>query len=186
MAYDAKAKAFHNSLNKLHGDLQWAKTEGERGGLGLRSVDDMTAGEIIQEAAKTQDQSLASVQRMKQQIADSKQVGAETAQKLKGQTEQLKNIDADIMKVKSNLKRADLLLRAFMRRMMTDKVIMIFVCLIFCGIVGIIVYKVVDPQGADESGLNVPDEIVDPLGGADVRRRALRELRAPSRRLLFR
>ena len=36
----------------------------------------MTAGEIIQEAAKTQDQSLASVQRMKQQIADSKQVGA--------------------------------------------------------------------------------------------------------------
>ena len=38
MAYDAKAKAFHNSLNKLHGDLQWAKTEGERGGLGLRSV----------------------------------------------------------------------------------------------------------------------------------------------------
>ncbi len=146
----------------------------------------MTAGEIIQEAAKTQDQSLASVQRMKQQIADSKQVGAETAQKLKGQTEQLKNIDADIMKVKSNLKRADLLLRAFMRRMMTDKVIMIFVCLIFCGIVGIIVYKVVDPQGADESGLNVPDEVVDPLGGADVRRRALRELRAPSRRLLFR
>ena len=103
MAYDAKAKAFHNSLNKLHGDLQWAKTEGERGGLALRSVDDMTAGEIIQEAAKTQDQSLASVQRMKQQIADSKQVGAETAQKLKGQTEQLKNIDLDIMKVKSNL-----------------------------------------------------------------------------------
>ena len=113
-------------------------------------------------------------------------MGAETAQKLKGQTEQLKNIDADIMKVKSNLKRADLLLRAFMRRMMTDKVIMIFVCLIFCGIVGIIVYKVVDPQGADESGLNVPDEVVDPLGGADVRRRALRALRAPSRRLLFR
>ena len=32
-------------------------------------------------------------------------------------------------------------------------------------------------------GANVPDEIVDPLGGADVRRRALR---APSRRLLFR
>ena len=174
MAYDAKAKAFHNSLNKLHGDLQWAKTEGERGGLGLRSVDDMTAGEIIQEAAKTQDQSLASVQRMKQQIADSKQVGAETAQKLKGQTEQLKNIDADIMKVKSNLKRADLLLRAFMRRMMTDKVIMIFVCLIFCGIVGIIVFKVVNPEAADESGLNVPDAVVDPLGGADVRR-ALRE-----------
>ena len=38
----------------------------------------------------------------------------------------LRNIDADIMKVKSNLSRADLLLRAFMRKIMTDKIIMIF------------------------------------------------------------
>ena len=34
------------------------------------------------------------------------------------------NIDTDIMKVKSNLSRADLLIRAFMRKMATDKIIM--------------------------------------------------------------
>ena len=77
-----------------------------------------------------------------------------------------KNIDVDIMKVRSNLKRADLLLKAFMRRMMTDKVVMIFMCLIFCGVVGIIAYKIIDPKGADESGVNVPDSVVDPLGSS--------------------
>ena len=39
-------------------------------------------------------------------------------------------------------------------------------CLIFCGIVTIIVYKFVDPKGSDDSGLNVPDEVVNPLAGA--------------------
>ena len=48
-------------------------------------------------------------------------------------------------------------------------------CLIFCGVVGIIVFKAVNPEGADEAGLNVPDEVVNPLG--DVRRRLLFEQR---------
>merc|ERR1712087_398960 len=108
--------------------------------------------------------SLQSLGRMKAQLADTMQVGADTATKLKGQTEQLQNIDTDIMKVKSNLNRADLLIRAFMRRMATDKIIMVFMCLIFCGIIAIIVFKIVDPKGADESGVNVPDTVVDPLG----------------------
>ena len=47
----------------------------------------------------------------------STQALTQRAAKLKAQTEQLQNIDVDIMKVKSNLKRADLLLRAFMRRL---------------------------------------------------------------------
>ena len=49
---------------------------------------------------------------------------------------------------------------------MTDKVVMIFMCLIFCGVVGIIAYKIIDPKGADESGVNVPDSVVDPLGSS--------------------
>ena len=148
--YDAKAKAHHATLQKLHGDLQWAKTEGSAAAGGSKNVDEMTSGEIIQEGAGIQDKSKAAVDRMKRQIEESKQartdpgsttlasapasafasacacasafteacgartrvcarghappppaaqVGAETASKLKGQTEQLKNIDQDIMKV---------------------------------------------------------------------------------------
>jgi len=169
--YKVKEKEYHATLQKLNGDLQWAKSEMERSGLGLRSVDDMSTMEILQEGGKVQDQSLGSLARMRAQIADTMQVGTNTATKLKGQTEQLQNIDTDIMKVKSNLNRADLLIRAFMRKMMTDKIIMVFMCLIFCGVVGIIVYKAIDPDGADEAGLNVPDEIVNPLG--DSRRQLL-------------
>ena len=114
-------------------------------------MDEMTSAEIIQEGAAIQDKSKAAVDRMKRQIEESKQVGAETAAKLKGQTEQLKNIDQDIMKVKSNLKRADLLLRAFMRRMATDKIFMVFMCLIFCGIIAIIAAKVSRPVSTEVS-----------------------------------
>jgi len=131
----------------------------------------MSAAEIIQMGGRTQDKSLASLGRMKNQIAESMQIGAATATTIKTQTEQLQNIDTDIMKIKSNLNRADLLIRAFLRRMMTDKIIMIFMCLIILGVIGIVIYKIVDPKGADDSGLNVPDKIVDPLSTG--RRRAM-------------
>ena len=112
---------------------------------------------------------------MKRQIEESKQVGAETAAKLKGQTEQLKNIDQDIMKVKSNLKRADLLLRAFMRRMATDKIVMVFMCLIFLGIIIIIACKSLGVEGTEDmNGAPTQDEIIDVSN--NIRR---------SRRLLF-
>ena len=35
--------------------------------------------------------------------------------------------------------------------------------LIFIGIVVIIVWKIVDPEGVEDAGLNVPDAVVDPL-----------------------
>eukprot|EP00908_Phaeocystis_cordata_P001162 Transcript_11248.p1 GENE.Transcript_11248~~Transcript_11248.p1 ORF type:complete len:226 (-),score=117.73 Transcript_11248:123-800(-) len=171
--YDAKAKQHHATLQKLHGDLQWAKTEGESAAGPSRNIDEMTSSEIIMEGAKIQDKSKAAVDRMKRQIEDSKQVGAETAQKLKSQTEQLKNVDQDIMKVKSNLKRADLLLRAFMRRMATDKIFMVFMCLIFCGIITIIALKAVGVDEVQEVNAPTPDELKSSLDMGDVRRRLL-------------
>ena len=107
------------------------------------------------------------VNRMKRQIEESKEVGASTAVRLKGQTEQLRKIDEDIMKVGSNLQRADLLLRQFMRKMATDKIIMAFMLLIFIGVLVIIVWKIVDPDGVEDANLNVPDQVVDPLADTD-------------------
>jgi len=153
--YDLKHKEHHTKLQALNGDLQIAKSEADRHNLGVRSIEEMTPGEILEVASATQDKSLASVGRMKQTIAASKQVGVETAEKLRGQTEQLKHIDEDIMKVKSNLNRADILIRAFVRKMMTDKLIMLLMCLIFAGVIGIVIYRVVKPKSSaddDESG----------------------------------
>ena len=58
--------------------------------------------QVLGEAGKTQDQSLGALGRMKQQIAASKEVGEATAVRLKAQTEQMRNIDTDVMKVQSS------------------------------------------------------------------------------------
>lgn len=131
--YDVVAKDFQQRLQAMHGELQVTKQETERQQIGVRTVDEMTTQEVLQEASKVQDQSLSAVERMKRQIQESKEIGATTAVRLKGQTEQLKNIDTDIMKVKSNLSRADLLIKAYLRKMTTDKIILSFLCLIFIG-----------------------------------------------------
>lgn len=184
-AYDAKARDFHAQLQAMHGELTVAKQEAERQAVGVKTVDEMTTSEVLSEAGKVQDQSLSALQRMKQQIAQSKEVGAATAVQLEGQTRQLKNIDADIMKVKSNLARGDLLLRAFMRKIMTDKIIMIFLLLIFIGVIVIVVWKIVDPEGAEDAGLDVPDQVFDPLqqntGATGRRLAAFRALAAFAR-----
>eukprot|EP00304_Pavlova_gyrans_P010127 CAMPEP_0206042386 /NCGR_PEP_ID=MMETSP1466-20131121/6521_1 /ASSEMBLY_ACC=CAM_ASM_001126 /TAXON_ID=44452 /ORGANISM="Pavlova gyrans, Strain CCMP608" /LENGTH=239 /DNA_ID=CAMNT_0053417095 /DNA_START=94 /DNA_END=813 /DNA_ORIENTATION=- len=167
--YDTKCKQHVATLQQLNTDLQWAKSEGERAelmeGAGGEAggVDNMTAQQLISKGASIQEQSLASVTRSKVMIEQSKAVGVETTQKLKGQTEQMRNIDEDIMKVESNLKRADLLLRAFLRRIATDKFVMVFLFLIVVGILTIIIYKAVNPEGAEEQGFNVPDEITPPV-----------------------
>jgi len=165
--FDIKAREFHQRLQAMHGELQNAKQEAERAQVGVRTVDEMTTQEVLSEAGKVQDQSMNALGRMKAQIAQTKEVGVATSVQLKAQTEQLKNIDTDIMKVKSNLSRADLLIRAFMRKVMTDKIIMAFMLLIFIGVIVIVIYKLV--AGDDEDDDSPPTSVE----GA-IRRRSLR------------
>lgn len=165
--YDVKCKQHLSNLQQLNTDLAWAKSESERAELmqrpgGELTADTMSAQSLIAKGAQIQDQTLASTARSKKMIEDSRSVGIETAQKLKAQTEQLRNIDEDIMKVESNLKRADLLIRAFLRRMATDKFIMVFMFLIVVGIITIIVYKAVHPAKAKAMGINVPTAFTPP------------------------
>ncbi|KAJ1619892.1 hypothetical protein T492DRAFT_1082129 [Pavlovales sp. CCMP2436] len=164
--YDQKCKGHLATLQKLNTDLSWAKSEGERVELmqhpGGESADTMSAQALIGRGAQIQEQSLASTARSKRLIEESRSVGVETATKLHTQTEQLRNIDEDIMKVESNLKRADMLIRAFLRRMATDKFIMVFMFLIVIGILTIIIYKAVNPKGAAKIGFNVSNNFVPP------------------------
>lgn len=90
-------------------------------------------------------------------------MGADTASKLREQTEQLRQIDDEILKVRNNLTRADTLITAFMRKMATDKIIMVFMCLIFIGVITIVVYKVVGPMASDGGGSSISETISDPL-----------------------
>ena len=98
--YDIKGREFQQRISEMHASLQLAKQEAERQQVGVRTVDEMTTQEVLAEAGQVQDSSMAAVKRMQQNIAASREVGTATAVKLEEQTRQLKNIDADIMKVK--------------------------------------------------------------------------------------
>ena len=77
--FDLKSREYQQRITEMHGALQLAKQEAERQQIGVRTVDEMTTQEVLQEAGKVQDQSLAAITRMKQNIAQSKEVGAATA-----------------------------------------------------------------------------------------------------------
>eukprot|EP00004_Rigifila_ramosa_P008585 TRINITY_DN1983_c1_g1_i1.p1 TRINITY_DN1983_c1_g1~~TRINITY_DN1983_c1_g1_i1.p1 ORF type:complete len:232 (-),score=73.50 TRINITY_DN1983_c1_g1_i1:48-743(-) len=157
--YDLKLKDHKARIDKGQADLKWAKQESDHAALmqgagGDLRTDHMTQKEIIQAAGQIQDQSIDSLARSKQMVASAQAIGSDTAATLREQTEQLKRIDKGIDEVESNLKLADKQMRAFMRRMMTDKMIMCLLCLAVFGVVAVIIWSAVDSK----SKTNTPDE----------------------------
>jgi SNARE protein len=112
-----KTKSYENQLAKLQQDINWAISSAERDGPGGRpkQADEMNAKEMTKAGIEIQGQSLQSTARAKAAIATTIQIGTETFDVLKQQSEQLKGIDENVDKVESNLKRADKQLRAFLR-----------------------------------------------------------------------
>ena len=62
---------------------------------------------------------------------------------MKQQTNQLENVDKGLDDIESNIKRANKQLRAFVRRMATDKIIIVLFLLVLCGIIAAIVIPIV-------------------------------------------
>lgn len=162
--YQQKTKDHTARLQKLQADFNWAKKEVDRGQLGLaggrapisNNPDDMTAGQIIAKGEAIQEQSLESLARSKRMVQDTIEVATSTNEALQEQTAQIVRIQEDVERVESNLKRADRQLRAFMRRMMTDKIILCMICLVILGIIGAIVYSTI--KGKDDKNTESPDE----------------------------
>ncbi|KNE58063.1 hypothetical protein AMAG_04887 [Allomyces macrogynus ATCC 38327] len=145
-----KVKVYENKLAKLQQDINWAITSAERGngtGPAAKEINDMTAKDMTATALAIQGQSMQSTTRAKAAIAATIQLGTETVDVLKQQTEQIDGIDKKVDQVESNLKRADKQLRAFLRKMATDRIIMIFIFLIVLGIIGAILVSIFDPKG---------------------------------------
>mmetsp|Transcript_31453 Transcript_31453/g.73781 ORF Transcript_31453/g.73781 Transcript_31453/m.73781 type:complete len:236 (+) Transcript_31453:58-765(+) len=155
--YEQKGKEHNNNITKLVNDLNWAKQNSEKselmdGASKKKPGDDDFDGEnsdvkeILAEGARIQDQSSASLQRSKKLVASAEQIGTETAVQLKSQTEQLKNIYANVEGIESNLKRADIIMKQFVKRMATDKLFMCFILLLVIAIIFIIGWKATHPD----------------------------------------
>jgi len=140
--YEVKANNYKDTINQLIQDLNWVQENELLGDKpGKKNVDSMTADEVLDQAKKTQEKSLTSLDDTLRTIEETKAVGSETSNKLKSQTEQLRKVESGIQEVQSNLKLASKQLSAFARKLATDKLIMGFIVLIIIGIIFIIVWS---------------------------------------------
>jgi len=146
--WSAKEKEHNQTITKLDSDIKMAKSNWERKDLmdGKERPQELNADSadtaaLINHGKNIQAQSASSLDRSLKQVLATEQLGAETAIKLKQQTDQLVNIHKNVDLIESDLQRADKIMRAFMRRMATDKLILCFILLMIIGIIVIVVYK---------------------------------------------
>lgn len=65
------------------------------------NLDTMTSDQILMKASKTQDESIQALDRMLVTLDGTKQVGAETANAMAQQTDQLKTVGEGVLEVKT-------------------------------------------------------------------------------------
>jgi len=156
--WNKKAKDYMDQINKLSQDLSWSQDKDSMnvngGPPATQDPDAMTTKQVLEKAENIQKKDLEGVDRILQNIEQTKETGVAIGENLAKQTEQLGKVNEGIQEVQSYLKLAGKELRAFSRRVATDKLIMSFVCLIVIGIIFIIVWSAVK---GNKANTNVPD-----------------------------
>ncbi|XP_058722864.1 novel plant SNARE 13-like [Vicia villosa] len=109
----------------------------------------MSNQELINTGMKTMDETDQAIERSKQVVHQTIEVGTSTATTLKGQTDQMGRIVNELDSIQFSIKKASQLVKEIGRKVATDKCIMLFLFLIVCGVVAIIVVKIVNPHNKD-------------------------------------
>ncbi|KAI4344709.1 hypothetical protein L6164_011904 [Bauhinia variegata] len=109
----------------------------------------MSNQELVNAGMKTMDETDQAIERSKQVVHQTIEVGTQTAVTLKGQTEQMGRIVNDLDSIQFSIKKASQLVKEIGRQVATDKCIMLFLFLIVCGVIAIIVVKIVNPNNKD-------------------------------------
>ncbi|CAN6439700.1 unnamed protein product [Victoria cruziana] len=86
------------------------------------------------------------IERSKQVVEETINVGAETAVALKAQTEQMNRIVNELDSIHFSIKKASQLVKEIGRQVATDRCIMTMLFLIVCGVIAIIIVKIVNPK----------------------------------------
>ncbi|KAH9624052.1 hypothetical protein KSS87_019121 [Heliosperma pusillum] len=107
----------------------------------IQMASSMSNQELIHAGNKTMDETDQAIERSKQVVAQTVEVGTQTAANLKGQTDQMGRIVNDLDTIQFSIKKASQLVKEIGRQVATDKCIMLFLLLIVCGVIAIIVVK---------------------------------------------
>ncbi|KAH8494991.1 hypothetical protein H0E87_018243 [Populus deltoides] len=115
----------------------------------VRMASAMSNQELVDAGMKTMNETDQAIERSKQVVEQTIEVGTQTAVTLKGQTEQMGRIVNELDTIQFSIKKASQLVKEIGRQVATDKCIMLFLLLIVCGVVAIIVVKIVNPSNKD-------------------------------------
>ncbi|XP_023000438.1 novel plant SNARE 13-like isoform X2 [Cucurbita maxima] len=149
-SFVALRKTYMNSLGNKRVELF------DEGGVSEPTADDnvrmassMTNQELIDAGKKTMDETDKAIERTQKVVEQTIEVGTQTAVTLKGQTEQMGRIVNELDTINFSIKKASQLVKEIGRQVATDKCIMLFLFLIVCGVIAIIVVKIVNPNNKD-------------------------------------
>jgi hypothetical protein len=159
---EKRLQKLDHELRALKADLKALQAEEGRGQLFVGAggaggadgdEDPSRAGSnMLNEAKELQNKTQDSLGNTKNLIAQSKEVGVSTLEELQRQREVIENIDKEADRMDDNLARSQALLKAFGKRMATDKFIQCFGVLNCLLLLGVIIYVVVkDPEEEEES-----------------------------------
>lgn len=109
----------------------------------------MTNQQLVDAGMKQMDETDQVIERSKKVVEQTMEVGTQTAVTLKGQTEQMGRIVNELDTIQFSIKKASQLVKEIGRQVATDKCIMLFLLLIVCGVIAIIVVKIVNPSNKD-------------------------------------
>ncbi|KAF0911974.1 hypothetical protein E2562_012785 [Oryza meyeriana var. granulata] len=106
----------------------------------------MTNQQLMDAGREQMTQTDQAIDRSKMVVAQTIEGGTQTASALTQQTEQMKRIGNELDSVHFSLKKASQLVKEIGRQVATDKCIMALLFLIVCGVIAIIVVKIVKPH----------------------------------------
>mmetsp|Transcript_21173 Transcript_21173/g.58362 ORF Transcript_21173/g.58362 Transcript_21173/m.58362 type:complete len:220 (-) Transcript_21173:709-1368(-) len=144
--YEQAGHKHHQTITAIGQELEAFKEQANRTDLMVgadgkmqRNKNDAntwSGNEVIEKARKIQTESKASVERSTKLVSKIEQTATDTNITLKAQTDQMRTINDDVVRVDTALRRADKEIRSIARRMATDKMIMCLVLLLFLAIIG--------------------------------------------------
>eukprot|EP00252_Welwitschia_mirabilis_P026486 TRINITY_DN8706_c0_g3_i2.p1 TRINITY_DN8706_c0_g3~~TRINITY_DN8706_c0_g3_i2.p1 ORF type:complete len:269 (-),score=67.02 TRINITY_DN8706_c0_g3_i2:346-1152(-) len=115
----------------------------------VQAASSMTTQQLVDSGNKMMDETDQAIERSKQVVQETVDVGANTAATLKTQTEQMGRIVNELDTIQFSIKKATQLVKEIGRQVATDRCIMAFLFLIVCGVIAIIVVKIVNPKNKD-------------------------------------
>jgi SNARE protein len=126
----------------------------------VADADSMTPAQLIQHAARVQEDTVISIGRSKHMVDSAREVGTFTADQLRKQTEQMQQVDTNIKDMSAHFSAAQGQLRAIAKRLETDKCLLGMLAFILLGVVVILAYKSIFPNAR----LNAPKGFTPPIG----------------------